>query len=147
MKNLQQIKIINKALHKERDKHLFEIHKINVGIERKKATIRKLKSYQREYADGKKFKLSLSIPVLNKNYDSFNNKINSIIDKEEEEIQQLLKIRQSKFQILNKVEQKIKLMEHFSAEINYAAFLKAEKNEQNTLDELSAILHSRGAHD
>lgn len=147
MKNLQQIKVIHDALNKQRDGFLAEVSKINMIIKNKKESIKKILSYQGEYAEEGKFVLSKRVPILNKNLDTFKGKLNSIILAEENEIDKLMKIRESKFEEIKKIDKKIELMASFKAnregEIAYAS----QQSEQSELDELSSREHIRKGHD
>lgn len=147
MKNLQQIKVIHAALNKEKDKILSEVDKINVLIKNKKESIKKILSYQGEYSDEKKFILSKSIPILNKNLNTFKGKLNTIILNEENEIEKLVKIRAEKFSEIEKIDRKLELMDGFKERREGELAYEMQQADQAESDELSSAKHIRKNHE
>ncbi|GEM_PF-5998074 len=70
-----------------------------------------------------------------------------IIKIEENEIANLMKHRGSKLSEIEKIENKIRLMNHFSDKITAEVNLQRETQEQMNLDELTTIKHTRGNHE
>jgi len=144
MKNIAQIKVINNALNKEREKFLFELARINLFIENKLNTLRKFMDYMRDYTEGESFNLSRSIPSLNRNLNSFSTKIQQIILMEEKEIERLLYLKGQKLKNIAEIEQKIKVMDHFEDVAITERHVRMENHEQSSMDELNSIKHTRG---
>lgn len=147
MKNLQQIKVIHTALNKEKDKILSEVGKINILIKNKKESIKKILSYQGEYADEKKFLLSKSIPILNKNLNTFKGKLNNIILNEENEIEKLIKIRAEKFIKIEEIDRKLELMDGFKVRREGELAYELQQLDQAESDELSSAKQIRESHE
>jgi flagellar biosynthesis chaperone FliJ len=143
MKNIRQIEMINKALSKEKEKFVYELSKINIYIARKIELLKKIIAYQKDYSEPNKFNITHSIPLLNKNLESFTNQIKQLINTEEKEINNLQQIRMDKLKELEKVEQKIKVMEQFERKINIEKMNQLENKEQRSIDEMAANKHTR----
>ncbi len=111
MKNINQIKAINKTLEKEKDKFLHELSKVNLNIQRRINNIKKVMEYQNEYNHGDNFKLTKSIPALNKNLIKFSNNIQTMIHKEEYELNRLNDIKQKILYQIDKLNKKIQAMD------------------------------------
>jgi flagellar biosynthesis chaperone FliJ len=146
MENLKNIKIIKKSYDLDRQKFVYEIHKVNNLIARREATIQKITSYKKEYTNDDNLQLSKSIPVLSKNIDLFTAKIDAIIDAEKVEIEKLHRIKSSIMTKIVSLDDKIKLMGHFEDKANATKALKMEKADQTSLDDLSSTMHLRGSH-
>lgn len=147
MKNLQQINLISHSLGKDREKLLFEIVRLNTLIQRKMELIEKMASYQHEYSNNPQFNLTRSVPALNKNLESFARKIQGIVVKEKIEAEKLIQTRDAKVEKLNTLDQKIKLMQQFTENLQHEMVLAKDKVEQLNMDDLSVIKKSRGIHD
>jgi hypothetical protein len=75
MENLKNIKIIKKSYDLDRQKFVYEIHKVNNLIARREATIQKITSYKKEYTNDDK------IEKLHRIKSSIMTKIVSLDDK------------------------------------------------------------------
>jgi flagellar biosynthesis chaperone FliJ len=144
MKDIKQVKLITKALEKEKEKYVFEFGIAITAIERKKVLINQMIVYLKEYAVDGKLDLSRSIPALHKNLVLFSQQIEDVISKTEVEMDKLSKSKEIIAKKIEKVDQKITLMNNFEEQIKKANFEKSEKLEQSTLDDLSSIKHLRG---
>lgn len=147
MQDLHQIEVIKKALEKERERYIFDLAKQNEMIAKKVHLTQKMSSYLSEYTNDKNFKMSKSIPSLYINLNSFSHQIEDVIEKTEIEITHLKKSTMILFGKIEKIDQKIKLMDVFSDRIVQAKILKNEKREQLALDDLAAIKQIRGSYD
>jgi len=143
MKNIAQIKVINNALGKERDKFMSELVKVNAYLENKMATLKKFTDL-REYAESESFSLSRSVPALSRNMNSFSQRLQEIILAEEKEVEKLVKLKNEKIKNIEEVDRKMKAMDHFEATAVAEQREKFEKTEQSSIDELNSIKHTRG---
>ncbi len=144
MKNIAQIKVINNALSKERDRFMSELVKVNAYLENKMTTLKKFTDYLREYADSESFSLSRSVPALSRNMNSFSQRIQEIIMAEEKEVEKLVKLKNEKIKNIEELDRKMKAMDHFEATAMTEKREKSEKSEQSNIDELNSIKHTRG---
>ncbi len=96
MKNIAQIKVINNALGKERDKFMSELVKVNAYLETKMTTLKKFTDYLREYSESESYSLSRSVPALSRNMNSFSLRLQQIIMAEEKEIEKLVNLKNEK---------------------------------------------------
>lgn len=147
MKNLKQVQIIHTALSKEKDRLLSELSKMNLRVNKKMESVKRVLAYYREYSEGNHLSLSKSIPALHKNLDSFSNRMLDIVKIEEVEIANLVKHISSKLKEIEVVENKMKLMDHFSGTIISDNNVRLENIEQMTIDDLSSMKHTRGDHE
>lgn len=144
MKDLKQIKSVIMALEKDRERRLGEILRINAYIKKKMDMVTKMENYQKDYESGQQFDVTKSIPTLHKNLNAFINKIRTIIKAEEVEIEKLNQHKKVKLDELQKLDQKIQMIEHFKETAKQEKIMKSEVSEQLVLDDLSSIKHSRG---
>lgn len=147
MKNEGQINIINKSLQFERDKMLQELNRINIYLSRKIASMKKILSYRDEYTKGNKLKISRSVPALLCNLESFTSRIHSLLREEENEIEKAKGMQRTVIGKIEKLDQKIKLMNGYRAEIKYAAMMEKEKIEQRLSDDLSSLTRFKDNHE
>ncbi|VVC77111.1 hypothetical protein AQUSIP_24380 [Aquicella siphonis] len=144
MKNLSQISVVNDALHRQREALMTDLRRINVHIRKKEDSLQKIIAYQNEYTNGTHLSISRSVPVLSKNLDSFTKKMNDIIHAEEMEIGKLMKARGEKLKQIEALDNKLKIMTHFSENIRLEQAIKTENIEQMIMDEMSVNKRSRG---
>jgi hypothetical protein len=144
MKNLKQVQTIHGALTKEKNRLCSELINLNLHINKKVDSLKKILEYHHEYAEGNHLNFSRSIPALNKNLDFFANRMLVIVNLEEKEIAILEKHKSAKLNEIEVVENKIKLMNHFSGMIIAETNMKQETMEQLTLDDLSSMKSTRG---
>lgn len=147
MKNIQQIVLIMSILQKEKNKRLFELARISSAIHKKIETIKKMSTYESDYANADNFKFSRSIPLLHKNLQTFSRKIVKIIEIESSEVERLKESRDKVLKDIDQLDHKIKIMQHFYDVIKTEKFLANEKLDQAFLDELSSTISFRGQHD
>lgn len=143
MRSLRQIKVINQALDKERERYLRELGMIVKTIEKKQSLIQRMADYRREYfADGN-LMLTKAVPTLNKNLDLFDKKMEAIIQQTESEVLQFQKSKEAVMQKITTIDSKIQLMELFKIRIHQKTLVRADKQEQRMLDDLSTIKNVR----
>jgi flagellar biosynthesis chaperone FliJ len=147
MKNINQVKTIHTALTREKERLMGELTRLNLHINRKVESVKKIMAYYRDYSEGNHLDLSKTVPILSKNLDFFSSRMLEIIKIEENEIANLMKHRGSKLSEIEKIENKIRLMNHFSDKITAEVNLQRETQEQMNLDELTTIKHTRGNHE
>lgn len=143
MKDINQVRIILKALINEKSKFLFELAKLDSLIQKKTIGLKQMLNYQQEYQSEKNFQLTRLTPILHKNLNSFTKKISDIIFHEDNEIKRLNDIRSTLLKKINELSQKIKVMSSFEAQIKIEDLMHIEKNEQSMIDDLSAIKFTR----
>ncbi len=143
MKDLRQIQVIQQALIKQKEKILALIVRINDMINKKHDAIKKMLSYQNDYASNDRFNLTKSIPALNKNLDSFYKKLNQIILMEENEISALEKKREERFREIEKIDQKISLMTQFESNKKQEIAYEDERSNQKMMDDLTSTRRSK----
>ncbi len=147
MRDIRQIQLISSALKKDKDKYLHELSKINATIDKKRAIITKMQTYQNEYSNSENLQLSRSVPALNKNLHLFSKTIFDVIYQAEAEIVTIKKIRDALLKSIDAIDNKIKLMNVFNDRIKLELQEKEEKLEQAVLDDLSSTRHMRGSHE
>lgn len=143
MKDLRQIQVIQQALTKQKEKVLSLVARINDMINKKQDAIKKMLSYQNDYASSDRFNLTKSIPVLNKNLDSFHKKLNQIILMEESEINELEKKREERFREIEKIDQKMSLMTQFETNKKQEIEYENERSNQKMIDDLTSTRKSK----
>ena len=144
MKNIKQIELIQKALAKEKDKHISDLAKLVKYIDNKIENIRRMTMYQNEYDHSENLQLTKSVPVLNKNLCVFSGKISEMIVQTEIELAGLERSKLSLLQLIEKVENKIRIMDIFEDRARLEAFMQADRQEQNMIDDLTSIKHTQG---
>jgi len=144
MKNIKQIRLIQNALTKEKEKHLIELSKLAQSIDKKISTISRMIVYQNEYTNTEHLRLSRSIPALTKNLYAFSEKMTDLIKQAEAEVLIMQKSKESILQSIEKIDNKMKLMDLFEDKAKMKALLSAEKQEQVMMDDLASIKHTRG---
>lgn len=144
MKNIRQIEIINRVLENKRKKHLLEISRLNRFIDTKLGNIKKILSYQSEYTDEARLKLTRTVPSLSNNLESFTQKMTDIINTEQIEIQKLNDNKRSIMAELEKIDGKISVVKNFEKQVKLEKQQKIEQIEQLLIDDLSSTKKSRG---
>jgi flagellar biosynthesis chaperone FliJ len=137
MKNLQQIKAIGDVLDAKKSKLIADHANIIAYIKRKLDNIQKFREYQKEYTAENHLLLSKSTPLLHKNLNSFLDKIESIILKEQHEIDMLELRRRGLQDEIEKFDQKINVMDKFEEKIHFDMKQRNERNEQSFMDDLA----------
>jgi len=144
MKDLNQIQLIQTALTKEKEKHLHELAIVVKNIEKKMLTISRMVVYQNEYVNADNLQLSKSIPSLTKNLYAFSEKITDLIQQAECEVLNMQKTKETILQSIEKVDNKIKLMNVFEEKAKREVFLKTERQEQTIADDLASLKYAKG---
>lgn len=144
MDDLRQIKAINKAFHKQREKYMFELSKTNKLIQKKTMLIQKMTGYMNEYFNNTSLKMSRSMPSLFNNLNLFIKQIDKVIIDTEREKEILKKSKDSIIKMIVKSDQKIKLMDHFEDRVVKEQIYKQDKVEQLMIDDISSTKHLRG---
>lgn len=144
MKNLGQIKVVNKVLENDRKNFLLELGQVNQMIQKKMANIQKIRSYRSEYTNKDHLQLTKSIPALNQNLEHFTQKISDLINKEELEIVKLQRSRQSLLKTIEQLDNKISMMKTFEDRAKSEIRMKKERIEQANLDDLASNKKTRG---
>lgn len=147
MKNIDQVKTIHSALTKEKEKLMSDLLRLNLNINKKMESVKKILAYYQDYSQGNHLSLSRSVPALNRNLDFFSNRMLEIIRMEENEIANLVKHRGSKLNEIEAIENKIRLMNHFADTIQSEMIQKSENLEQMTIDDLSVVKQTRERHE
>ncbi len=71
MKNINQVKTIHTALTREKERLMGELTRLNLHINRKVESVKKIMAYYRDYSEGNHLDLSKTVPILSKNLDFF----------------------------------------------------------------------------
>ncbi len=140
MKDPHQIKVITDSLNKEKEKYMHELMRINSLLTNKQSMAEKMQLYLNDYLNNKNLTVSKSIPGLHNNITQFVKKMNSVINQAEFEVETILQIRTSVLEIIEKINQKIDLMNIFDKKVKVDQIKKNEKQEQNVIDDLAATL-------
>ena len=143
MKNLHQIKTIEKALSHERDKYILELAKIKSVINKKNSTIASMISYSKEYTKEANLQLTKTLPGLTRNLNLFLDKLLHVVEQAQKEVLSLEKIRSNIILKLNELNMKLKLMNVFETKAKLVIQAKIEKQEQLALDDISASRQAR----
>lgn len=147
MNDLKQIRIIEKALNKEKEHYFFELSRLNGSVEKKKLLIKKITSYLQEYQNENQLIISKSIPLLHKNLDLFINQMRGVIAQTEREIEHLKQNQLFLMKKIQMVEQKIKLMAHFEEKVLCKLKKRSEKIEQTAIDDMAIMQKQRSLYD
>lgn len=147
MKDIHQIKLLEKALKKEKEKYMIELAKLDIAIQKKKMLIEKMTLYLKEYHAENKFKITKQHPALFVNLENFSMDIEDVISKTIKEVDELNNTKKTIFDKMQKIEQKIKLMNVFEDKIKIEKAVHENRKEQATLDDYSAVKMTRGNHD
>jgi flagellar biosynthesis chaperone FliJ len=147
VKNIAQIKVINDALTREKERFMGELARINIHLENKLNTLHRFMEYIKDYNENANYSMSRTIPALNRNLDSFSKKLQQLILVEEKEVEKLTALRAQKIKHIEEIEQKIKVMDHFETIAVTEKQSRMERSEQAGLDELNSIKHSRGEYE
>jgi hypothetical protein len=144
MKDKQQINTIQQALSSQKELLVANVSNINMTINKKLVVLKKFIEYQKEYTEAEQFRISRSIPTLVRNLEVFTGKIAHLIRLEEKEVEDLVKKRYAKLEEILKIEQKLKLMQHFLTVIQSEQDYELSKMEQRVIDDMASIKYSRG---
>lgn len=144
MKDIKQIHTIHAALSKEKEKFMAELAKINQMIDNKLLNIQRMTIYQKEYGNTEYLKLSKVIPSLSKNLEAFSGKISDMIQQGEKDVDMLKNSRKTILQTIEKIDNKIRLMDLFADKARIETMLLSERREQVTMDDLASLKHVRG---
>lgn len=144
MDNIKQIQVVSKALNKEKDKFLFELARTLNLIEKKHSLIKKMSDYLKDYFDESNLQKSKLVPTLAKNLNSFSLQIENVIAQTEGEIVRLKRSSEVLMSKVQRIDQKINVMDVFANRIKSAKLYKAEKLEQSSIDDISSTKHLRG---
>jgi hypothetical protein len=147
MENIHQIKTINTALQKEKERWVFELSKLTLMIERKKYLVDKMLIYQNEYNEKGKLEVSKANPMLHKNLDLFYKKMLEALFNAESELERLNSSKNSLLVKIQSIDQKIKLMDIFQERIVEHNKTAADRQEQLQVSDLTINKYSRGDHD
>lgn len=147
MKDLQQVRMIAKALEKEKEKYMNELFRLNTTIDKKSNLVEKMSSYLKDYYRDDNLKVTKSHPTLLVNFDNFAKQIQDVIARTKTEIKMLLKSQEILLGKIQNSDQKIKLMNVFEEKIIKENQLHASRAEQSAIDDLSSIKSSRGVYE
>lgn len=143
MKDLKQIKLISESLENEKKKYLNELMKITSAIENKLLMIQKMVDYKSDYFSDNNFKISKSVPGLNKNINLFVKKIDDVVQKTYAEIENLKKMRTSLLETVAKIDQKLDVMTIFEGKSREEIRQREEKQEQLVTDDIVSTIDLR----
>lgn len=144
MKNLGQIKVINKILENDKKNHLLQLGQVNHMIERKIANLKKILLYKSEYTNKENLTLTRRVPALSQNLENFTQKISDLITKEESEITKLQQSKKLIIEDINKLDNKINVMQTFADRAKNEIRIKKEQIEQSNMDDLVSNKKTRG---
>lgn len=144
MSKQQQLNAILMALNKQKDSMLLDLGKVESLIKLRMASIKKIINYQSEYNHKERYQLSRSIPSLSKNMSSFADKIKALILNEQQEVERLIITKNIKLNEITIINKKIDYFTELLKNSQHKAHLALEKNDQVTLDDLSALKHTWG---
>jgi flagellar biosynthesis chaperone FliJ len=147
MKDINQIKLIADTLKKQKEKQLYELSKINNMLTNKYQLINKMIVYQKEYFSDNNIALSKTIPGLVKNLHLFTQRIEHVIQQAYHEIELLKKSREPYANLVEVLDKKISLMKVFSDAITRESRNKAQKKEENDIDDIAATSGERLNHE
>lgn len=137
MKNLHQIQAINQVFDAKKNKLMADYANIGAYIQKKAENIQKFRQYQQEYAAENFLVLSKSTPLLHKNLNSFLAKIETIISKEQHEIDMLELRKRALQEEIEKFDQKIEMMDKFEEKVQSDIEQRADKLDQSYMDDLA----------
>lgn len=136
MKDIRQIKVINKALENKKKMVINDIMALNKTIKHKTDLVTKIQRYQDEYQTHNSKGAFNTIPALFSNKYMFSGRIFELVERERKEIDLIKQKISAKMTELMKLEKKISSMEYFEQEIASKEKLKLTAREQKEMDEI-----------
>jgi flagellar export protein FliJ len=147
MKNIRHLKIIKRFLLHEKDKYLSELAKVQAMITKKSNSIEKISAYRQEYDKKNNLLLSRVIPALSLNLEFFINEINTMIEKDKNELYKLRVIQSTIINKNEKINNQLAYIEKCEARHQKNKNLSEAQETQKIMDDLIANRLTRITYD